>query len=1380
MTRALIVDDHEQNLYYLRAMLAGHGYAVDTARNGAEALAVARRVPPDIVISDLLMPVMDGYTLLRNWRSDPGLRRIPFMVYTATYTDPADEALAFSLGASAFLLKPSEPQDFMALVHKVMTDVNALPTAQPLAATEIEETILAQYNATLVRKLETRTLQLEQANRALQKDVTARERMAQTQIAILDALPAHIALLDSDGRILAVNASWRRCGGDNVLQSEESFVGDNYLAICDAATGECSEGAHAAGAGIRKVLTGELPQFTIEYPCHSPSTRQWFRLMATPVQDRQLAGAVIMHVDVTERMLAEQSLQQSEIAQRNLIERIELERLQLSQAQSVAHIGSWDADLEGGAHMWSQEMHRIFETDPSTFHPNASEFMEFVHEDDRASVAEAMEASLRTGLPGAIEHRLRLVDGRLKFVEERWQLVLDHLGRATRAIGTCQDITERKQIEHQIRSTEARIRMASRLARVGAWAVDVDTGMVSWSDQACEIHGMPVGHAPTLEEATSFYAPQSQAAIREAYGACVRDGVPFDVTLEILTAKGTPAWVRAIGEAERDDKGIVRRVQGALQDVTERRIAAAALRESEARYRRIFDQGLTANFVCDTSGNILLCNTGFALSYGYATTEEALSAGKLLFPNEAERVELFRNLASPYSDNHHERHVKRRDGQVRVVLEHLVGVLDDQGGIQEVQGYQLDITEKKRADEELLLMSIELENRVEARTAELVQARKEADTANQAKSSFLAAMSHEIRTPMNGVIGMLEVLHRTRLEGEQVEMVDLIRDSAMSLLTIIEDVLDFSKIEAGKLELDNTPMRIDDVVTKVCAIADQMAQRDKVDLTFFIDTALPRTVLGDTIRLRQVLINLVSNAVKFSANLQHAGRVTVRASLVESKGGQVTVDFQVKDNGIGIAPDTLTRLFRPFSQGDASTTRRFGGTGLGLVISRLLVNLMGGDITVQSTLGEGSTFTVRVPFVQVDLPSDTPEPEPSIAGLPCLVVGDLQGVAADFAVYLEAGGARVERVPDVAQAVQRVAARPPGPWVWVLAPEIEAARVQASLTDAPVAPGLDLRLVAIERGSRRRPSKVSEHVVRVDSNVLHPRVLYEAVAIAAGRALEQQADLSADRRRTARVVVTERGDNFRILAAEDNPTNRIVISKQLQLLGYEVDVVANGAQALERWRNGHYALLLTDLRMPDMDGFDLAAAIRKEEAGTRRIPIIASTANALKSEAERCLALGMDDYVTKPTPLARLAEVLQKWIPAGETRGPRVADEAPAVVQTASAPVDLAVLSAFVNGDPQDIEELLLAFGDNARSTAMALRESDAEGRVRDVADLAHRLKSSARAVGARALGDVCSAIQKAALGGDTVSLRRLLAQFDVELAAVEQFLAARKASAKT
>ena len=648
-------------------------------------------------------------------------------------------------------------------------------------------------------------------------------------------------------------------------------------------------------------------------------------------------------------------------------------------------------------------------------------------------------------------------------------------------------------------------------------------------------------------------------------------------------------------------------------------------------------------------------------------------------------------------------------------------------------------------------------------------ARFEAEQASRAKSEFLAAMSHELRTPLNGVIGMVDVLHQTSLKGYQVEMADLIRESAYSLLGIVDGVLDFSKIEAGKLELESAPMPIVEVVEKACEMLSRMAEKKGVEFTLFVDPAIPEQLVGDALRLRQVLVNLVNNAIKFSSGQQRPGRVSVRAVLAESGAERAVVEFRVADNGIGMDEAILSRLFTPFSQADVSTTRRFGGTGLGLAICHRLVELMDGEIAVRSEPGVGSTFTVRLPFVPLPAAPDTAGTKSWAAGLSCLVVGGPAGLAGDLAAYLAHDGATVERAMDLAAARTLMPALAKGQWLWVI-DAADTPPAQDELHAIAAGSGHDVRFLVIGRGKRREPRLNAVPAVLVDGNVLTRRALLEAVAIATGRA---EVETKAARRGRSEMEFRPPSREAAllqgrlILVAEDNETNQKVILQQLGLFGYAADVADNGRVALELWQSGDYALLLTDLQMPGMDGYQLTAAIRAVETGKRRIPIVALTANALKSEAEHCRAAGMDDYLSKPARLEDLKAMLERWLPAAAELRPDLPNSPVPQVTTAGS-VDVGVLRALVGDDPAVIGELLHDFRVNAAKSAAELKAACGSGQTAQAGALAHKFKSSARSVGALALGEWCARIEQAGEAGDTDVLAALMSGLEQEMLRVE------------
>jgi len=782
------------------------------------------------------------------------------------------------------------------------------------------------------------------------------------------------------------------------------------------------------------------------------------------------------------------------------------------------------------------------------------------------------------------------------------------------------------------------------------------------------------------------------------------------------------------------------------------------LRDQQFYTRSLIESNIDALITTDPSGIITDVNKQMEALTG-CTRDELIGAPFKSCFTDPERAEAgIKRVLIEKKITDYELTARARDGEETVVSYNATTFYDRDRILQGVVAVARDVTEQKRLDQVLQDQNIELES-----------AKEIAEKANLAKSEFLATMSHEIRTPMNGVIGMIDVLQQSSLTGPQMEMTNIIHDSAFALLAVINDILDFSKIEAKKLEIENIPMSIADVVEGACESINHMALKRSVELTLFVDPVIPLSLLGDPGRLRQVLINLTNNAIKFSSGQGRTGRVSVRALLKERQEGSVILEFRVTDNGIGIDEATRGRLFSAFIQADTSTTRNFGGTGLGLAISGQLIDIMGGSITVDSELGKGSVFSVLVSFAEAPVSSAKRVETSLVSGLACLVVGGMAGLADDLTAYLGHDNAVVDRATGLETALQWMRGHPVGPGIVVIDDVLSDSFLSA--LRQTVGCGQEIHFVVIGRGRRRRPRVTGPDLVTVDGNLLTHKGLLETVAIAAGRASPQERDVSRMEEKPGPIPISHeeaRRVGSLILVAEDNEYNQKVILQQLMLLGRTADIAHNGREALHRWQSGIYSLLITDLHMPMMDGYELTAAIRAAEAGKARIPIIAFTANALKGETEHCIEIGMDDYLSKPVQLAQLKSMLDKWQPA-PVSVPVKASLLPPTDR--SIVVDVNVLKALIGSDDALVREFLEDFHTSAVAMARALQTSYASGDWAVTASLAHKLKSSSRSVGALVLGDLCQSIETAGKGGEALNLAQMLQKFGQELTRVDDFL---------
>ncbi len=887
-----------------------------------------------------------------------------------------------------------------------------------------------------------------------------------------------------------------------------------------------------------------------------------------------------------------------------------------------------------------------------------------------------------------VELELRATHNEL---ESRVRERTTELGAANRALK--RQIDEGRRAEEELARSMQRYRFMTDSVPQIVWTARPEGQIDYFNRRFHEYTGQ------TAEEAREWdwravTHPDDLARGLELWQAAVQCQGIFEVESRLRRGSdGAYRWHLSRAIPMRDPDGNIIQWFGTFTDIDDQKRSREIVSRSEQRYRSLVAASSQIVWLADAECRVTQDLPEWRAATGQSY-EQMMGYGWLdaFHPDDRERsAELWRWALETRTIYENEHRMRTADSSYRYYSTRGIPVLEPNGAIREWIGTSTDITERKQAEEVVRRAQEDLEARVRERTAqltetnrilhqqvierqrieaELAEARDQALRSATLKSQFLANMSHEIRTPMNGVIGMTSLLLDTHLDEEQREFIETIRTSGDSLLSIINDILDFSKIEAGKLDFEELDLDLQATVEGAIELLAEKAQAKGLDLACHVLEDVPRQLRGDPGRLRQVLVNLAGNAIKFTPQ----GKVLVHVAKIQESPNDVQLCVQVSDTGIGLSEESIRGLFQAFVQADGSMTRRFGGTGLGLAISKQLVELMGGEIGVESSPGQGSTFwfTVKLakqPILLEDEESAGEGPA-DFKGARTLIVGS-SGTGEVLREQLGSWGMEILALTDGREALDalRVSAAAGKPYGFVLAdmhlPGIDGPQLAHEIkNDAAVRAARIIILLA----PGQKPGFTSGGRNDISASLHKPvkrsqlRELFRTLLSS-----DQQVAENPHPRRTRRIQPTARpakSRGVRILIAEDNQVNQKVVIRQLQKIGYKADAVANGQEALEATAKVAYDVVLMDCQMPEMDGFTATREIRqRENANGMHTPIVALTANALEGDRERCLAAGMDDYLSKPLKIEALQETLERWI---TTAAPKEAEPPTPALQTAA------------------------------------------------------------------------------------------------------------------
>jgi PAS domain S-box-containing protein len=1081
----------------------------------------------------------------------------------------------------------------------------------------------------------------------------------------------------------------------------------------------------------------------------------WVSIDSQPVlsDSGELTNFIAVEADITDRKLGEALLIET--------------TTRLNLAIEGSNLALWDWPISTGTVYLSETWSLILGKPRAGTAASVAELRRLVHPDDRHRMIEALAATLRGQTPSyRVSFRIRSVSGQWRWCQCHGQVVDRNAdGWALRMAGTLSDVTEHYNAEQALRVSEERLNLAINASNDGIWDLNLVENIGYISPRYAALLNLDfVSEAAVLDTWLSRIHPEDRTSADQALARHLEADTPLDVQYRMSTQGTDYRWFRVRGRALRDANGTPVRITGSISDITEYCLSQELLHETRDRLESILHS--TEHMIWSRSTDsqtILYVNPAVRQIYGREPEEFQHSPQlwrETIHPDDRALVLAASNDLLRTKGASLEFRVQRPDGSIAWVSERSRVARNTAGRPIRIDAITADITKLKM------------------REIELRQAKEAAEAATNAKSEFVANMSHEIRTPMNGIIGMTDLMLTTELTAEQRDQLEVVRSSSGALLELINDILDFSKIEAGKLGFENTEFLLRDTLADTMKMLAVKAEEKGLEFMWRVNSDVPDILIGDPLRLRQVVTNLLGNAIKFTSE----GEVELCVGISEPVTSEVKLLFAIRDTGIGISYDKTASIFHAFSQADMSVTRRFGGSGLGLAISERLVSMMGGNISLKSDPGKGTTFYFSAVLGKasddVVPPADARK---SISGLKVLVYDDSPAQLVCLVETLSAWQIQCTALHDLDEAIaelQREAAagapfdlaildgKVPGLGEGEL---IRKIRSSAERKDLPL-----LLLTPITWHHKRMQGQAGGPVIHLSKASSHSE-LQHAIAATVGRAVPEAAAPSDH----TQSLLPRSTRSLRVLLVEDNEINIRFALGVLQRLDYRVTIAHNGIEALQAFNASSdtpFDLALMDVQMPIMSGLEATGAIRVLEQGTgRHLPIIAMTANAMRGDRERCIESGMDDYLPKPIEIPKLLAAIKRAADPGlETpAGPSSSGKQSGRGSSRDVPpvYDRNVILETLNGDHEAFRELAqMLFVDHKgllEAAASALRDEDAPR----LSDASHTLKGMIGNFAAKKASSAAQALYKAAHTGDLPKAHRALQRLRRETVALERAL---------
>lgn len=919
-------------------------------------------------------------------------------------------------------------------------------------------------------------------------------------------------------------------------------------------------------------------------------------------------------------------------------------------------------------------------------------------------------------------------------------------------IGNSIDFTEQYFLQNDLNKSRERLEQTNNLAKVGAWEVDFNTNIMYWSDIAKMIHEVPLDYVPTFKKGIAFYKGEHSKLMNSVIEKAIKDGSSYDVEVQIITEKGNYKWVRVQGNSEIVNGKCVR-LYGAFQDINDRKTIELEIRKSRKLFDDVLKSAVEVSIIAtDKEGLITLFNSGAEEMLGYTSEEIVGIHHPGLFHDETEMNTRSKELSLQHSKEISGFDVFTYNARIegaeqlewtyihkngtRILVSLVVSpIYDDDDEIIGFLGIAKDITEERK------------------KLQELEDSKILAEQASVAKSEFLANMSHEIRTPLNGIIGFTDLVLKTNLDETQEQYLSIVNQSANSLLGVINDILDFSKIEAGKLELDVERSDIFEIASQATDIITYQAHSKGLEVLLNISTTLPRYVYADNIRLKQIIVNLLGNAVKFTSE----GEIELKINALNKiSDDEMILRIQVKDTGIGIHPDKLDKIFEAFAQEDSSTTKRYGGTGLGLTISNKLLGLMGSKLQLESTLGKGSTFyfdiKLKVEHGDVEVWDNTAE----IKNV--LIVDDNLNNRLILRQMLSLNKISSKEATNGIEAIKILS---------------ENNKFDVIIMDyhMPYMDGLETIKKIRENfdGNEKLQPIILLYSSSDDEKIIKAceeyKVNYRLVKPIKMNDLFNAFSQLNKKGNKNKLNILEGNTNSqesKILIVEDNNVN-MLLSKTLikkNMPNATILEAKDGLQAIEIFEKENPYIIFMDIQMPNMNGYEATARIRKLEKNIRTT-IIALTAGNVKGEKEKCLENGMDDFIVKPISYNTIAEILTKWIP-------RENDDVEGTSESLKH-FRLETLRNLFENDENLVNELIVQLKEELHQLKLSLSTQVKSLDKKTYKSIGHKLYGMSSTIGMEILSEMSKDLETSTLSDEDaiIKIKLILSEIDLILSLI-------------